>query len=107
MKWIPLLSFGLIGICLLIGLFGLVFFLFGFFGYRFVGQSDRVFASHEDDRRVFDRQMLYEGKQGVRIQGTVTEIRARKGGYVLVCRAKMPYGKSDQTFVSTLLRLML
>jgi hypothetical protein len=88
----------------LMGLAGLVFFLFGFFGYRLIDQSDKVFASHEDDRRVFYRQMLYEGKQGVRIPGTVTEIQARKDGYVLVCRAKMPEGKSDQTFVSTLLR---
>ena len=88
----------------LMGLAGLVFFLFGYFGYRFVDQSDKVFASHEDDRRVFDRQMLYEGKQGVRIPGTVTEIQARKDGYVLVCRARMPDGKSDRTFVSTLLR---
>ena len=48
--------------------------------------------------------MLYEEKQGLRIQGTVTEIQARKDGYVLVCRAKMPEGKSDRTFVSTVLR---
>lgn len=88
----------------LLSLAGLVFFLFGFFGYRFVDQSDQIFASHENDRRVFDRQMLYEGKQGIRIQGTVTEIQAQKDGYVLVCRAKMPDGKSNLTFVSTLLR---
>jgi hypothetical protein len=88
----------------LIGLAGLVFFLFGFFGYRLVAHSDKVFASQEDDRRVFDRRMLYEGKLGIRIPGTVTEIQAQKGGFVLVCRARMPDAKSDRTFVSTLLR---
>lgn len=48
--------------------------------------------------------MLYENKQGLRIQGRVTEIQAQKGGYVLVCRAKLPAGKSEQTFISTKLQ---
>jgi hypothetical protein len=69
-----------------------------------VDRTDKILTSPEDDRQVLVRGMLFEGKQGVRIQGTVTEIQARKGGYVLVCRAKLPDDKSDQIFVSTLLR---
>ncbi len=62
----------------LIGLAGLVFLMFGLFCHRFVADSDRILASHDNDRRALDREMLYEKRQGLRIQGRVTEFKPRR-----------------------------
>ncbi len=79
---------------------GLVFLLAGIFAFIMVNKIDRELDAVREMHGPFERALLFEQKEGVRVQGTVSEIKSQKGAYVVICRAKMAGRKAARLFES-------
>lgn len=79
---------------------GLVFLLAGIFAFVMVNKIDRELDAAREMHGPIERALLFEQKEGVLVQGTVSEIKTPKGGYVLICRAKLAGRKAARFFES-------
>ena len=83
-----------------VGVFGFLFLAGGIGAFVLIKGSDEAFGP--DFQRRMDQVELSLGKQGIRLEGRVDSVRRQSGRsgdeYVVVCRATLPDGISQQKF---------
>jgi hypothetical protein len=83
-----------------VGLFGFLFLAGGIGAFVLIKGSDEAFGPQF--QRKMDAVQLSVGKQGIRLDGQVDSVRKQAGNageeYVIVCRATLPGGISQQKF---------
>jgi hypothetical protein len=83
-----------------VGIFGFFFLLSGIGSFILIKDSDETFGP--EFHRKMDQVSLSLGRQGIRLEGQVDLVRKQTGRsgdeYVVVCRATLPGGISQQKF---------
>ena len=83
-----------------VGIFGFLFLAGGIGSFILIKDSDATFGPQF--QRKMDQVALSAGKEGVRLEGQVDSVRKQAGAsgeeYVVVCRATLPGGITQQRF---------